>query len=90
MNNSQSSIRDFETYLRILTGLTEDDIQLILEQYNSKFVTYETSPGIYTYKDIFEVLSRGFEKEIEIRGGIQPNTKDDNPIQLLSNRIKIP
>ena len=34
-----SPLRDFESYLRILTGLNEDDIHLILKQYNSKFIT---------------------------------------------------
>ena len=31
---ANSSFRDFETYLRIIIGLEEDDIQLILKQYN--------------------------------------------------------
>ena len=31
--------RDFESYLRIVVGLDEDGIQLILEQYNVKIVT---------------------------------------------------
>ena len=35
----ETSIRDFESHLRILTGLNEDDIQMILKQYNSKFKT---------------------------------------------------
>ena len=30
----QSPFRDFESYLRILTGLKEDDIQLIIKQLN--------------------------------------------------------
>ena len=47
-----SSFRDFESYLRIFAGLEEDDIQLILKQYNEKFVTYELDPGNYTIEDI--------------------------------------
>ena len=47
---SQSSFREFESYVRISTGLKEDDIQFKLKQYNSKFITYQTFPGIYTYK----------------------------------------
>ena len=89
LNCTQSSFRDFESYLRILTGLNEDDIQLILKQYISKFITYEISPGFYTFKDISEVMLRGFEKEVEIRGEIQPNTKMRNPIRLSSNVITI-
>ena len=45
-------LRDFESYLRIVVILDEDDIQLILKQYNSNFVTYELSPASYTIIDI--------------------------------------
>ena len=79
-------MQDFESYLRNLTGLNEDDIQLILKQYNYKFITYEISPGIYTFKEISEVLSRGFEKEFEIRGEIQPNTEYDKSDSFIIER----
>ena len=36
---AQSPFRDFVMYLRCLVGLDEDDIQLILKQYISCFVT---------------------------------------------------
>ena len=49
---ANSSFRDFESYLRIFVGLEEDDIQLILKQYNEKFVTYELDPGNHTIEDI--------------------------------------
>ena len=49
---ANSSFRDFESYLRIFVGLEEDDIQLILKQYNEKFVTYKLDPGNYTIEDI--------------------------------------
>ena len=49
---ANSSFRDFESYLRIIIGLEEDDIQLILKQYNEKFVSYELDPGNYTIEDI--------------------------------------
>ena len=48
----RSPFRDFESYLRIVVGLDEKDIQLILKQYISQFITYELSPGIYTIQDI--------------------------------------
>ena len=48
--------RDFESYLRILVSLDEDDLQLVLKQYNSNFVKYELSPAIYTVKDISEIV----------------------------------
>ena len=49
---ARSPFRDFESYLRIVVGLDEDDIQLFLKQYKSNFLTYELSPVIYTIKDI--------------------------------------
>ena len=49
---ANSSFRDFESYLRIFVGLEEDDIQLILKQYNEKFITYEIDPGNYNIEDI--------------------------------------
>ena len=36
--------------------MDEDGIQLILKQYNSKFASYVLSLGIYTIKDIAEVV----------------------------------
>ena len=39
MGYARSPFRDFESYLRIVVSLDEDDIQLILRQYNSNFVT---------------------------------------------------
>ena len=73
MGYTRSPFRDFESYLRILPGLDEDDIQLKLRQYSANFITYEISSGIYTFKDFSEVPSRGFKREFEIRGRIQPN-----------------
>ena len=53
---SRSLFRDFENYLRIVVGLDEEDIQLILKQYNSHFITYELNPGIYTIQDISDAV----------------------------------
>ena len=47
--------REFESYLRIVVGLDEDDIQLILKKYNANFVTNELDPTKYTLK-IFKKL----------------------------------
>ena len=52
-----------------MTGLNEEDIQLILKQYHSNFKTYKISPAAYTFKIISEVLSRRFGTEFEIRSG---------------------
>ena len=57
---AKSQFRDFEKYLRILVGLDEKDIQLILKQYNSHFITYELTPGMYTIQDISDGVQRSF------------------------------
>ena len=36
-----AAIRDFESYLRIVVNLDEEDIQLVLRQYKSNIVAYE-------------------------------------------------
>ena len=56
MRYATSLFRDFESYLRIVIGLNENDVQLTLKQYNSKFVPYELSPGICTIKDKSEAV----------------------------------
>ena len=53
---SINSIRDFGSYLRIVTGLDKEDIELILKQYNSTIVNYELSQGIYAIKEIAEAV----------------------------------
>ena len=53
---SKSLFRDFERYLRIVIGLDEEDIQLILKQYNSDFITYELTPGIYRIQEISNAI----------------------------------
>ena len=57
-----SSFRDFESYLRIVVGLDENDIQLKLKQYNSKFTTSKISPGAYTFKDFLNFCQQVFLK----------------------------
>ena len=53
---AKSPFRDFETYLRIVVRLDEKDIQLILKEYNSHFITYELPPGIYSIQDILDTI----------------------------------
>ena len=62
---SKSPFRDFESYLRIVVGLDEEDILLIMKQYNSHFVTFELTPGIYTIRDISDAI-RTFSGHSEI------------------------
>ena len=51
-----SVFQDFESYLRTKVDLVEDDIKLVLDEYNSCFITYILEPGIYSLKDISEDL----------------------------------
>ena len=52
MGYARSPFRDFGSYLTIVIGLDEDDIQLISKQYNEKVVTYEFDPGKYNIEDL--------------------------------------
>ena len=52
MGYARSPFRDFEMYPRIVVGLDEDDIQLILKQYNANFISYEIDPGNYAIEDL--------------------------------------
>ena len=53
--------------MRIRVGLDED-IQLILKEYKSHFITYELSPEIYTIQDISDAVHTfsGHSEIIEI------------------------
>ena len=53
---TSSVFQDFESFLRTQIDLFEDDVKLVLDEYNSSFITYELEPGIYTFKDISEAL----------------------------------
>ena len=70
---TSSVFQDFESFLRTQIDLVEDDIKLVLDEYNSNFNTYELEPGIYTFKDISEALLKiippeygGHHKAIDI------------------------
>ena len=56
MGYATSLFRDFESYLTSVVGLDEDDIQLIVKQYNAHFVTYELDPANYTIEDLQEAV----------------------------------
>ena len=68
MGYVRSPFRDFESYLRIVVDLDEEDIQLFLKQYNSHFIIYEISPGIYTIQDISHAVHTfsGHEGRLQI------------------------
>ena len=60
---SSSIFQDFENFLRIEVDLIEDDIKLVLDEYNSSFITCEIPPGIYTFEDKSEVLLNFLQSE---------------------------
>ena len=53
---ARSLFRHFESYLRNVGGLNEDDRQLFLKQYTSIFVTCKITPGVYSIKDNSEAV----------------------------------
>ena len=56
MGFARSAFRGFESYLRIVVGLDQDDIQLLLQQFNSIFITYEIPPSSCSIKDVSDVV----------------------------------
>ena len=60
-----SVLQDFEGFLRIQVELVEDDFRLVLDGYNSSFITYELELGIYTFqyisKALFDILQPEYE-----------------------------
>ena len=60
---TSSVFQDFESFLRTQIDLVESDIKLVLDEYNSRFITYELEPGIYTFKDISEALFNILQSE---------------------------
>ena len=60
---TSSVFQDFESFLRTQIDLVEDDIKLVLDEYNSSFITYKLEPGIYTFKDISEALFNILQSE---------------------------
>ena len=54
--------------MRLVVGLDEEDIQLILKEYISHFITYELTPGIYTTQDISDAIQTfsGHEETIQL------------------------
>ena len=59
----RSISQDFESYLRTEVDLAEDDIRLVLDEYNSSFITYESEPGFYIFKDLSKVLFNMLQSE---------------------------
>ena len=84
MGYARSPFRDFGSYLRIVVGLNEKNIEEILKQFNSHFITYERPPGLHTIKDISEVVytKRDHEKNLQIE-----NDDDSMKTKLILTRF---
>ena len=63
---TSSVFQDFESFLRTQIDLVEDVIKLVLDEYNSSFITYELEPVIYTFKDISEALFNIIQSEYPV------------------------
>ena len=63
---TNSVFQDFESFLRTQIDLIEDDVKLVLDEYNSSFLTNEYSPGFYTFKDISEALFNILQPEYPV------------------------
>ena len=53
---SSFGFQDFKSFLRTQIHLIEDDVKMVLDEYNSSFFTYELETGIYSYREISEAL----------------------------------
>ena len=61
-----SKIQDFESFLGTETELVEDDIRLVLDEYNSSFITYQLEPGFYTFRYLSEAPFNILQPEFEL------------------------
>ena len=61
---TSSVIQDFESFVTRQIDLIEVDVKLVLDEYNSSFFTYESEPGIFSYREISEALFKIFNMNI--------------------------
>ena len=61
-----SIFQHFDSFLRTEIDLVEDDIRLVLDKYNSSFITDELEPGNCTFKDLSETLFKMLQPEYEL------------------------
>ena len=68
MGCDTSPFKNFVSYLRIVVGLDEEDIQENLKKYKSKFVSYELTPGICTIQDLLDAVQTfaGHQETLQI------------------------
>ena len=61
-----SVFQDSESFPRTEIDFVDDDIKLVLDVYNSSFITYELEPGIFTFKDFSNALFNILQPEKEL------------------------
>ena len=81
---TSSVFQDFESFVTRQIDLIEDDVKLVLDEYNSSFFTYESEPGIFSYREISEALFKILQLEY-------PSSDSDILIRLdaLSRKTKL-
>ena len=62
---TKSVFQDFESYLGKNVDSVKGDIKLVLDEYNQSFITYELTPGIYTFKDLSDPFLKILQPEYE-------------------------
>ena len=72
---TSSIFQDFENFLRTEIDLVEDVVRLALDKYDSNFITYELTPGIYNFKDLSEALFTFLQLE-------DPASSSENVIEI--------
>ena len=67
MAYARSPFQNFESFLRILVGMGEEDIQSKFKQNNSKIIIYELPSGTYSNKSISEVVYTMSDHEVTLQ-----------------------
>ena len=88
LDYGRSLFRDFESYLRIVVELDEDDIQLNLKEYISHFITYELTPRIYTIQDISDAIQTFSGHKVIIEKEYDDNSMKTKIILKFKNNKK--
>ena len=60
-----SVFQGFESFLRTQVDFVEDDVSLVLDEYNSSFNFYGLEAGIYTFNDNSKALSKILQPEYD-------------------------
>ena len=75
---TSSVFQDFKSFLRTQIDLIEDDVKLVLDEYNSSFITYELKPGIYSFREVSEASFNILQLEYPSSGSKILIRLDDN------------